>query len=88
MLRRTCAMSGIYSGVQAVIRADGPSAVYVHCSAHCLNLVLSKSYEIPEIKLVMAVIQNACLYFKTQLSVFTLCRQQLRNVVLTPDTIA
>ena len=38
-----CAMSGIYSGVQALIRADCPSAVYVHCSAHYLNLVLSKS---------------------------------------------
>ena len=59
-----CAMSGIYSGVQALIRADCPSAVYVHCSAHCLNLVLSKSREIPEIKSAMAIIQNACLYFK------------------------
>jgi len=34
-------MSGIYSGVQARIVAKQPKAVYVHCAAHNLNLVLN-----------------------------------------------
>jgi len=34
-------MSGIYSGVQAQIVAKQPKAVYVHCAAHNLNLVLN-----------------------------------------------
>ena len=34
-------MSRIYSGVQARIVANQPKAVYVHCAAHNLNLVLS-----------------------------------------------
>ena len=33
-------MSGQLSGVQARIKSIVPSAVYIHCSAHCLNLCL------------------------------------------------
>ena len=33
-------MSGIYNGVQAKIRGEQPKALYVHCYAHCLNLVI------------------------------------------------
>ena len=33
-------MSGCNAGVQAVIQAQFPQAVYVHCYAHRLNLVL------------------------------------------------
>ena len=33
-------MSGAYSGVQTQIRDKAPQAVYVHCHAHRLNLVL------------------------------------------------
>ena len=33
-------MSGEYSGVQARVKAIEKKAVYIHCYAHCLNLVL------------------------------------------------
>ncbi len=33
-------MSGCVSGVQTRIRELAPQAIYVHCHAHCLNLVL------------------------------------------------
>ena len=33
-------MSGCASGVHTRIRNIAPSAIYVHCHAHCLNLVL------------------------------------------------
>ena len=31
----------MYIGVQAQIRQDAPLATYMHCSGHCLNLVIS-----------------------------------------------
>ena len=44
-------MSGVYSGVQARISEKEPLAVYVHCSAHNLNLALNDSIKnVPEIK--------------------------------------
>lgn len=33
-------MSGKCSGVAARIRAEAKHAIYVHCNAHCLNLVI------------------------------------------------
>ncbi|KAF3837719.1 hypothetical protein F7725_009487 [Dissostichus mawsoni] len=44
-------MSGVYSGVQKRIRDKEPNAVYIHCAAHNLNLVLNDACQnIPEIK--------------------------------------
>lgn len=37
---RASVMSGKHSGVAARIKTDAKHAVYVHCNAHCLNLVL------------------------------------------------
>lgn len=34
-------MSGMYKGRQAIISGKQPLAAYVHCSAHCTNLVAS-----------------------------------------------
>lgn len=36
-------MSGAYNGAQALIRAQQPLALYVHCGAHCVNLALQAS---------------------------------------------
>ena len=36
-------MSGRYSGVQAQVREFAPFAIYIHCHAHILNLVLVDS---------------------------------------------
>lgn len=36
-------MSGTYSGTQALIREKQPLALYVHCGAHCVNLVTQKA---------------------------------------------
>lgn len=36
-------MSGMYKGLQSRIRAHNEKALYVHCQAHCLNLVLVES---------------------------------------------
>eukprot|EP00794_Sanderia_malayensis_P000080 gene80-678_t len=39
-------MSGIHGGLQALVREICPSALYVHCMAHRLNLVLAKTASI------------------------------------------
>ena len=36
-------MSGKYSGTQAHIRKKQPLALYVHCGAHCVNLIAQKA---------------------------------------------
>ena len=33
-------MTGRYFGLQARVKMESPKALYVHCYAHCLNLVL------------------------------------------------
>ena len=43
-------MSGHLSGAQAFISNKYPLAKYVHCVAHSLNLVLTDSSKIPDIK--------------------------------------
>ncbi|XP_065658148.1 52 kDa repressor of the inhibitor of the protein kinase-like [Hydra vulgaris] len=44
------AMSGCYNGVQEHVRKVAPSAVFVHCSSHVLNLVLNSTCSVPEIR--------------------------------------
>nr|CAI5867367.1 unnamed protein product [Callosobruchus analis] len=34
-------MSGVYGGLQTLIKEHAPNADYVHCAAHALNLVLN-----------------------------------------------
>lgn len=36
-------MSGKYCGTQALIRVKQPLALYVHCGAHCVNLITQKA---------------------------------------------
>ena len=36
-------MSGAYNGCQAILCCEQPLAMYVHCSAHCSNLVVAVS---------------------------------------------
>lgn len=52
-------MSGIYSGVQKRILDKEPNAVYIHCAAHSLNLVLNDACQpIAEIKEYYAIVQR------------------------------
>lgn len=44
------AMSGNFKGVQSIIRKTHPAAIYVHCSAHSLNLALAHSSNIHHIR--------------------------------------
>ncbi|KAH7680275.1 zinc finger MYM-type protein 1-like protein, partial [Aphelenchoides avenae] len=58
------AMSGVHSGCQTRVRSVHPSAIYVHCSAHNLNLALANASSIAEVKSVMGLISDVHDFFK------------------------
>lgn len=57
-------MSGVYSGVQKRINDIVPSASYVHCTAHNLNLVLCDvAKNTPKMSQFFDTVQDIFLYF-------------------------
>ena len=56
-------MSGSVLGVQTCIRQVCPSAVYVHCASHCLNLTISRSCDIPSIRNCQGVVSEIAAFF-------------------------
>jgi hypothetical protein len=58
-------MSGRFNGVAALIRNDHPSALYVHCSAHNLNLSVSSACNIQGIRNSMNTIETCYNFFNT-----------------------
>lgn len=52
-------MSGKHSGVQARIREQARYPLYIHCSAHCLNLVLVDAVkDVPKADEFFALLQS------------------------------
>ncbi|XP_022177820.1 52 kDa repressor of the inhibitor of the protein kinase-like [Myzus persicae] len=58
------AMSGNFKGVQSVIREVHPAALYVHCSAHSLNLALAHSSNIHHIRNCIGTIKSVGNFIK------------------------
>lgn len=58
-------MSGKFNGVQAHIQELYPTAVYVHCAAHSLNLAVSSSCEVPPIRNTISTIGRLYEFFNT-----------------------
>ena len=55
--------AGKYRGVQALVREREPHANYVHCKAHCLNLALVHSSNIPCVRTMMTIVQYTSFMF-------------------------
>lgn len=58
-------MSGQFRGVQSIVRLKYPKAVYVHCSAHSLNLAVSTASGIRPIRNCLGIIEKAYQFFNT-----------------------
>ena len=57
-------MSGAYSGMLARIANKEPNAIYVHCAAHNLNLVLNDACSgISDIKTFYDIVQKLFVFF-------------------------
>jgi len=56
-------MSSEAVAVQGRIKKEAPLATYVHCNGHCLNLVISKSCSLPQVRNVLDRMQSCCRFF-------------------------
>ena len=59
------AMSGKLNGAQSHIRKIIPTALYVHCAAHSLNLAISNSCDLRSIRNCMGTISSVYNFFIT-----------------------
>ena len=56
-------ISSAARGTQGFIRQKSPKAVYTHCNAHCLNLAIVHSCNIPMIRNVIGTLNEICSFF-------------------------
>ena len=56
-------MSSHRVGAQAYIKQQAPLAAYIHCSGHCLNLVIVHSCSLPEVRNVLDKLKKCCFLF-------------------------
>ena len=70
-------MSGHCSGVQQRIRAVAPQAIYVHCYAHCLNLVLvNATKKVSDSADFFAIIESLYVFLSSAKAHVIYCQQQ------------
>ena len=56
-------MAGSVNGTAALISAQYPLALYLHCASHCLNLAVVKSLQITSVRNMMCVIERVYQFF-------------------------
>ena len=61
-------MSGKFKGVQAVVRSRVPSAVYLHCRAHSLNLAVVHSCSNSHVRNMFGTVQKVAVFFVSLLN--------------------
>ena len=56
--------AAVMSGhIQKHIREQCPSAVYVHCASHSLDLCLQKAGQVPDIRKVVTVMHELAVFY-------------------------
>ncbi|XP_069482144.1 zinc finger MYM-type protein 1-like [Ambystoma mexicanum] len=71
-------MAGKYHGAQAIIRQQQPLALYVHCGAHCTNLVIQAAAQ------QCSIMEDAILYVQELGNLFgqsMTCRTKFADIV-------
>lgn len=69
-------MSGAYNGVQALLRNDVPSALYVHCASHNLNLVINDAVKsCKKVSSFFTTLENIYSYFGNSIKRWDLLSQ-------------
>ena len=72
------AMSGEFKGVQSEIRRECPSASYVHCSSHCLNLSLAKGSIVQAIRNTVGTMSEVITFINASAKDSTVSWRKLR----------
>lgn len=57
-------MSGRFKGAKTIIQQKYPKALYLHCGAHALNLVLCDSCEVNSFKNMFGTLNSVSIFFK------------------------
>ena len=58
-------MSSDRVGCQAIIRQQAPLTAYTHCSGHCLNLVVAKTFKLPNVHNTVDTVREIGIFFNT-----------------------
>ena len=56
-------MAGSVRGTAALITAQYPLALYLHCASHCLNLAVVKSLQVTSVRNMMGVVDRVYVFF-------------------------
>ena len=56
-------MAGSIRGTAALITAQYPLALYLHCASHCLNLAVVKSLQVTSVRNMMGVVDRVYVFF-------------------------
>ena len=56
-------MAGSVRGTAALITAQYPLALYLHCASHCLNLAVVKSLQVTSVRNMMGVVGRVYVFF-------------------------
>ncbi|CAH2083533.1 unnamed protein product [Euphydryas editha] len=75
------AMSGYLHGAQAYIRHDCPLALYVHCSAHSLNLAIADSCSQADVRNCVGIIQSVGSYFRHSAQRTAVLKEKIRDLL-------
>ena len=68
------AISGQFKGTQAYISEQQPKAIYVHCMSHCLNLAVSGSCKVQDIRNCLGIVEKAYVFLNTPKRQQVLCK--------------
>ena len=56
-------MAGSVKGTAALIAADYPLAIYLHCASHCLNLAVVSSLQLTSVRNMMGIVGRVYQFF-------------------------
>ena len=56
-------MAGTIRGTAAIVSAQCPLALYLHCASHALNLAVVKSLEVTSVRNMIAVVDRVLTFF-------------------------
>ncbi|XP_022170825.1 zinc finger MYM-type protein 1-like, partial [Myzus persicae] len=77
-------MSGNLKGVQTIIRESHPAALYVHCSAHSLNLALAHSCNVQYVRNCIGTIKSIGNFIKSSAMRTKILKTKIKNIL--PNT--
>ena len=73
-------MKGHLSGCAALISKDYPSAIYVHCASHSLNLVLSEACKVDAIRNTIGTMKEMIAFIRTSKKRMDMLKEQITSV--------